>query len=223
MRQDFLKSEHLFTVRGNLRYFDRNRIYDDVIETYSEDSCSVLSEYPLKVGFVGEPALDAGGVCRDMFSCFWESTYLKHFDGERLLVPVCRPGDDLSSLLTLGTIISHGFLVSGFLPIRVAFPVLASVLFGSNVTISDSTILESFVDCIAVHESSLLRQGLAKPKAEEAFSVELRSQLVAIFSRFDCMDVPTKDNIHQLVLNVAKHLFLRKSLGMILTMHSGVP
>ena len=70
MRQDFLKSEHIVTTCGKLRCFHRDRIFDDVIETYRDDSCSLLSEYPLKIGFGGEPAIDAGGVGRDMFSCF---------------------------------------------------------------------------------------------------------------------------------------------------------
>ncbi len=64
--------------------FNRGTIYEDVMGTYNDDLEEVLSEYPLRVQFKGEQAVDSGGgVCRDMLSCFWERAYLKHFDGER--------------------------------------------------------------------------------------------------------------------------------------------
>ncbi len=223
MRQKFLTNDELkVTIPLGVRRFDRNEIYNDVVQTYVDD-CSILSEYPLKVSFIGEPAVDAGGVCREMYSCFWESAYLKHFDGETLLIPACRPGDDLSLLTTLGTIVSHGFLVSGILPIRVAFPVLASILYGPNIEISEQIILESFVDYIAVHEGSLLRTAIAEAEAGRELSGDLTVQLITLFSRFDHMEVPTAKSIRRSVLIVAEHLFMRKSLGIMHTMHSGVP
>lgn len=223
IRKEFVTND-LTTHIAKPRRFNRGTIYEDVIGTYDDDLCEVLSEYPFKVVFQGEEqAVDTGGVCRDMFSCFWEAAYLKHFDGERLLVPIARPGERKDSLSTLGAIISHGFLVCGVLPARVAFPVLASVLCGPNITIPDNINLESFIDYITAHESSLLRRGLSEAQAGNDFSNDLKSKLVSLVSRFDCMDVPTKKNIHRLIRNVARHHFLGKTLGMIYTMHSGVP
>ena len=38
--------------------------------------------------------VDAGGVCHDLFSAFWEIAYKRFFDGDSLLVPMLHPGVD---------------------------------------------------------------------------------------------------------------------------------
>ena len=58
----------------------RSHVYDDVIKMYRENSAQVLGTYPFRVQFDGEKAVDTGGVCRDMYSSFWESACLRHFD-----------------------------------------------------------------------------------------------------------------------------------------------
>ena len=68
--------------------------------------------------------MDIGGVCRDLFSAFWEDSYVKNFDGEKLLVPAVH-------LNTLhGTILSHGFMVCGFMPIASPFLSLLPYFWG---------------------------------------------------------------------------------------------
>lgn len=91
----------------------------------------VLDEYPLQIKFAGEMGYDCGGICRDMFSAYWNEAYQKFFDGSMLLVPALHPSVDMSSLPCLGTILSHGYLLCGFLPTQIAFPVLASILLDS--------------------------------------------------------------------------------------------
>lgn len=39
----------------------------------------ILEEYPFRVQYENELAVDTGGVCRDLFSAFWEEAYLKSF------------------------------------------------------------------------------------------------------------------------------------------------
>ena len=70
-------------------------------------------------GFIFKMKLD--GVCRDMFSGFWEEAYLKFFDGSSLLTPVLHATIDMTRLQLLGNILSHGFLVCSYLPVRVHF------------------------------------------------------------------------------------------------------
>ena len=82
--------------------------------------------------------MDTGGVSRDMFSAFWKEAYVLHFDGETLLVPAVHPNSDVSTFPVLGTIIAHGFMVC---PIRIAFPVLAMILCGTDVVVPDNILL----------------------------------------------------------------------------------
>ncbi len=122
-------------------------------------------------------------------------------------------------MTTLGTVISHGFLVSGFLPIRVAFPVLASVLLGPTTSIPDFINIESLLDYVAAHDCSVLRGALS----QRTFTSQLTSQLIALLSRFDCRQIPTNDNIEKLVSTVARHHFLGKPLGVLYALHGGLP
>ena len=44
-------------------------LFDDMINMYESDE--LISEYSLHVSFVGERAIDHGGVFRNMISAFW--------------------------------------------------------------------------------------------------------------------------------------------------------
>lgn len=76
-----------------------------------------------------------------MFSAFWDDAYVRVFDGGSVLVPAVYPHVDMTVLPVLGTILSHGFLSSGFLPIRLAFPVVYIVCSTSGIPVSDTLIM----------------------------------------------------------------------------------
>ena len=141
----------LDTHQGMPRRISRDNLYQDVMDTYKDNRIEILSEFPFRIKYEKEKAVDTGGVSRDMFSAFWEEAYLKNFDGETLLVPAVHPNTQLGTFSILGTVLSHGFMVSGFLPIRIAFPSLAMVFCGTDVVIPDVILIESVIDYIACH------------------------------------------------------------------------
>lgn len=55
----------------------RDGVFEDVIDLYKDKRKEIFMEYPLRIKFVGEKAVDTGGVCRDMFSAFLEKAYEK--------------------------------------------------------------------------------------------------------------------------------------------------
>ena len=59
-----------------------------------------------------------------MFSAFWEQAYLQPFEGATILIPLLHHKTDT----VFGRILSHGYLVTGFLPIRIALPTLVCML-----------------------------------------------------------------------------------------------
>jgi len=77
-------------------------------------SKDIALEFPLQICFQGEKAVDVGGVYRDMPSAFWEEAYCQLFDSGSLLSPALHPQVDMSHF---GTILSHEYLSSGFLPV----------------------------------------------------------------------------------------------------------
>lgn len=46
---------------------------------------TVSEEYPVRIKFYGELAIDIGGVSKDMYSPFWEECYKILFDAPTLL------------------------------------------------------------------------------------------------------------------------------------------
>ena len=49
------------------------------------------------------------------------------------------------------------------------------------------------------------------------------NQLVCVLSRFDCTVVPTTKNLFKLIVDVSRHVFLGKPLGLLYAMSAGVP
>ena len=107
---------YLMTLDPNEASLRSVHVFVDVLKMYSDKA--ILREYPLHMEFEGEMAVDQGGVTRDMYSAFWEECYSTVFDGSTLLVPMLSPQTDVTVLPVVGSIISHGYLVSGFLPVR---------------------------------------------------------------------------------------------------------
>ena len=199
----------------------RQIIYSEVMNLYR--SPEFLHEFPFRIQYENEKAVDTGGVCRDMLSCFWEECYRYNFDGEKLLLPLMRPDIDMTDFRILGTILSHGFMSCGFLPVRIAFPVIAAVLLGPDIQIADNILIESFCDFLASYESSKLQEAVTLSRNMIKFDTAMKSAVIDILSRYECTVIPTSDNIKQVVTSVAKHLMVVKQLGAVLLMRTGVP
>lgn len=214
------------TYQGLPHPIQRAKVYSDVLEMYQENLIEVLKQYPFRVEYEGEMACDTGGVCRDLFSCFWEEVFLNNFDGEQLLVPCISPEADIqgptSIFKILGTILSHGFMVCGFLPVRVAFPVVAAVLLGTDIVIPDNILIDTFVDFLASHESSILRDAVLDVKIGQPLTPHI-SNLISILSRFGCKKVPSSTNLLNLIVGVSKHCFISQPFSVLHAMRSGVP
>ena len=124
-----------------------------------------MNKYPSRVKYKDEKAFDFGGASRDMFSAFLEEAYAKLFDGGLLLLPAVLPHIDTSVWPAMGTIISHSYLVSGILPIRIAFPGLSAILLPCTKRIASKCLVESFVDCLSQHDTTIFKIAFDEVKS----------------------------------------------------------
>jgi hypothetical protein len=216
-------TDKLDTHHGLPREIQRDEVYDDVMSLYKSDVIQILKDFPFRIRFKGEKAVDTGGVCRDLFSCFWEKVYVEHFDGEALLVPAMHPGTPVSTFPVLGTILSHGFMSCGFLPVKIAFLVLAALFCGMDVAIPDAIVMESFIDYISSYDRDTIKEAMQVGIQAKLFSEPLRSSLINILSVYGCTEMPTPANFRRLVDEVARFVLINKPLGIIYTLHSGIP
>ena len=154
-----------------------------------------------------------------MFSALWDIAYLWAFDGGNSLTTAIHPHMDMSIYAVLGSIISHGYLSTGFLPIQIAFPVLVACLKGPDTTIKDNILLDSFMDYVSSYEESVLRNALNSHMITD----EDLTNITSIPSRVGCRQKPTSANLRKLLTQIASHLFLIVPVGALYGMSGGVP
>ena len=193
----------------------REDVYEDVISLY--ENKDIFMEYPLYIKFIGERAVDTGGVCRDLFSAYWEKANEKCFDGDNTLVPAVHPHVQMSLFPLVGAIFSHGFMSCGFMPVRLTFPTIA---LGPSVTIPDSVVIVTFQDFLSVHDRSVLQSALNECGSKVKYTEEMVTKLIYIYSQFSCRQRPTPQN---LICQIAKHEFITKPLAGLMNLNSGIP
>lgn len=198
----------------------RSNIYRETLDLYSTDA-RIVHQMPLRVHFYSEKGVDAGGLCRDFFSAFWEEAYREVFEGCTLLVPALHAHIDMQSLPILGKIISHGYISCGHLPVRIAFPVIATLLLGPSIEVSSRLLLQSFRDYLSPVERSAIKEAVKVQ--ESSFGISLTTRLIAILSRFGCRQVPQPHSLSTILVQVARHEFISRPFAAITLMNSGIP
>ena len=118
----------------------------------------------------------------------------------------------------------HGFLVCGFLPIQVSFPVIAAALLGPNIHLEDGILIRSFVEHVNICDSVVLKAAFQEVQSGvQSFSDKLQSNLISVLSQFSCRQLPSPSSFRVMLTNVAKHEFLVKPLGALYGLNSGIP
>lgn len=94
---------------------------------------------------------------------------------------------DMVKLPVLGAIMFHGLLSCSFLPIRLAFPIVAAVLLSPSVQLPDAIVMDTFVDYVSSYESRILREAVDISQTNQvSYKQHLQAQLVDILSRLGC-------------------------------------
>lgn len=203
---------------GDMRVVDRSTIFASVIDLYSKGD--IINECPLQIKFASEMAIDAGGVTREMFSAFWEQAYQLLFDGATLLIPLLHPQSDMSLFPILGKIISHGYLSSGYLPVRIALPSLIGILLGPNVSIIKQFQIDALLDYLNTCDREKLKSAL---NCSCSFSDTVKADVISILSQLGCREIPTSENIANLIEGVAQFEFCCKPVAAMSMINSGIP
>lgn len=205
----------------NIHTVNRANIYSSVMELYSQKD--ITKCFPLEISFEGERGIDAGGLYRDMLSGFWEEAYRQLFDGGCLLSPVLHPEMSMSDFSIIGGIISHGYLSSGFLPVRIALPSLAALLFGSTIKVHDDVYIETFLETVSIVEATFLNKLLEANHTISNYSPDEQRRLVSILSRFGCRQLPTSQSLRHQMIQAAHYEYLVKPSAALQAISAGIP
>ena len=200
-----------------IRTICREDLYSDMMKLFGDPDSTNF--FPFVVRFTDEEGVDTGGLSREAFSTFWEAAYNEHFDGANIVAPVVRAGQFSTSLQTLGRILSYGYISSGFLPVRVAFPTLASILVSGD--IPAEILVQSFKDSLTPVDLCTMKEGFASHGKK--FPKDLLYKLISIFSRFDCLEVPNPKNLLRLCEQSCRFSFVDKPFSSIMEIKRGIP
>ncbi len=207
-------------VVGIVHEVDRNEIFQDVVDLYTDGG--IVGEYPIFVQYKGEKGIDDGGLRRDMYTAFWDKTYSLLFEGAKTLVPMVHPQITMSYYSILGRIISHGYLATGILPDRIALPTLLMILFGPDVCISTTIMMDSFMDFISATERQIMKMALKTTSSGNHFPPKLLNELTSVLSRFGCRQIPKPSSLIHEVERLATYEFCTKPAAAITLMNSGL-
>ena len=122
---------------------------------------------------------------------------------------------------TLGKIVSHGYLLSGYFPVRIALPTLASVLLGPATVVPSQCLLQSFRDYLGQLDRSTIREA-SKVKGN-SFGTELSTKLLSVLSRSGCRKFPTPHTLADILLQIAHREFISRPYAAITLMNGGLP
>lgn len=202
---------------GLIHTVRRSHILEDVLSLYENEN--ICQEHPIDIEFENEEAIDHGGVQREMFSAFWEQAYVRLFEGATILTPLIHPQTDTTIFPVLGRILSHGYLVTGFLPIRIALPTLIGMLLGLGRLIPSDIVEDAFLDYLCCVERETIKEAFHC----QVFTHEMQSMLLNTLSRYGCRQVPTPSNLPQLLQQIAKYELCIKPTAAVAAIHAGIP
>ena len=196
----------------------RSNVLKSMLNLYSSHEVCYTK---LVVGFEDEKAADAGGVTRELFSCFWTEAYQHYFNGEILKVPFIPPSrlcEDQSVFMALGRIFSHGYLLTGRIPIRVCQASLMSLLFGPE-KVPENVLLQSFLSYVTPWEKQMIEKGM------EGLSPDQEEEMMGLFSRMGMRCTPAKrgDEFRKQVVHMAKSQLIYKPSMALTWMKQGIP
>jgi len=126
----------------------------------------------------------------------------------------------METFATLGAIISHGYLGSGYLPIRIALPTLICILLGLTAELSNKVLVEAFIDHLSDTHRDSIKDAIKQIKLQ-CFTKETSEEILSILSHYGCIDMPTPANLNDLILKVARFQFCFKPT--VVVMHAGIP
>ena len=179
-------------------------VYSEVIQAYKSNS--QLHDSHVQVNFKGEKAVDLDGVSRELFSLFWNEARDMLFEGVNGVSPVVDPLSS-ESFYTIGRILSHGFVLTGYFPICLVPAVAVHLVSGDESQCSDATLLDSFLSYVSGFEKSAVLSFLST-KTQQPPSLDV---VVSLLSRYQCHSIPKNaEELKRALINVAKTEFFYK-------------
>ena len=184
---------------------NRWNIVPGLMTTYSTDNEMMKTRVNFEL--LGEVGADLGGISREIYASFWQEGCLQYFDSDdSIYVP--RPnGVSKDDLITLGKIISHGYLMTGIFPVTISQSYMQAMLCGEE-TVSDYFVLEDFENYLAPYEANSLQSILTSP----TFDGDSKQFILNLKDRYGMRTMPNISNVKDIVVQMARSQMIETPL-----------
>ena len=187
----------------------RHNVVKELLEIYQDPQ---VCEHKL-VAFFEEDSGSGDGVLREIYSIFWAEFLTQSCEGSSQFALSITPAMQAQDYVTLGRILTHGFIQCGSFPVQLARASIHQAMFG---TVSDECLLDSFVRLLPEKERETLLTGL---HGSGSFPVE---EIMDILDDFKESTMPTSANLRTLLIKIAKSEFVTKPYLPLLKLREGM-
>ncbi|XP_059191657.1 uncharacterized protein LOC131973627 [Centropristis striata] len=179
----------------------RVNIVSDMVEQFKDSS---FMEANLSVTFINESGIDASGVARDAYSCFWEMFFLNCADGEAEYVPALQPEYGREEWEAIGRILMKGYKDHGFFPIKLSLAFTVCLIHGEN-KVTEEMLFESFLRFVTPFEKDIVNAVLeGRPYSED--------DLLDMLSRMGGHTAPDGDTVKDSIVHTAHKQLIQEPM-----------
>ena len=200
----------------------RESVLPDLLRCYDNDD--VVSS-TIKVTFTDEEGEDCGGLTQDMFSAFWEQAFDMHFDGEEIKVPFASPSNlhvARNTFEAMGRIFSHGFILTGAIPVRFCQSSVMGAFLGSQ-SVPGPVLLRDLLNHVSEREAKVMSLAMSATE-KESITDEQEDILFSVFARFAMRIAPLwGESLKDQLIKLARYIFVLRPLCILQWMVDGVP
>ena len=165
----------------------RLNILADLLQVYNDPN---ITDFELRVRFEDEVGFDGGGLTRELFPVFWKAVE------DEIMTPEIN-----FTYYCLGKILSHGYILTGFLPLNLSGLFLASLL--STDFIATNDVLEKeFLMFIDDFEREAAEECLA---GGEETSQVFNDIIMPMVGRFRYRKVPNRETLKEVLVSLARY------------------
>ena len=187
----------------------RDNIIEDLISAYRGHD---ITNTRARVTLVGEDA-SGNGVAREMYALFWDKLLSENAEGDsEFTVPnvITLSTDDY---VTMGKILTHQFIQFGTFPVRLNQASMHQAIFGH---VSNECLISSFLHLLPPRERECLSNALA---GKGPF---LADEVLEVLEDYAIRQMPSQDNIHTIILQVAKNELIVKPYMCLVNIRKGM-
>lgn len=182
----------------------RTTIRQDVIAIFNDADVLNCLVCPTVIDYSGREEKGKGkGVMLDVLTHFWHEVYNTYCFGSSDKIPMIRHDMQKNDWQSIARVIVYGYNLLKYFPMKISPALLCTCLFGED-NLGRELLLNSFRDYVTLEDRRVFDNCMNE-------NCDLEDEDILDFlSMFKCFKLPTKDNIKEIMFELAHQELLQK-------------